>query len=311
MKTFFKNPLRDVLLKGFIFLLLVFLVYPLGRLLVVPYLNEHFKDFFFRIIESESILKSLRMTFYFSILTTLFSVLLGVVLAWVVTRTHLPFYKQFKTYLSLPYAIPPFIGAISWIYLANPSNGLFNQLLNFKFLNIYSLTGLVFIETSFLYTYTFIPICSALENMDSSFEEAARTAGASALETFLKITLPLIKPHLINSLLLVFLATLASFGVPALIAGPAGFKVITTEIYQLQKMGTMTGLQTSILLSSFLLIFSMLILYLSQKIKSKEKLTLISGKPSRRTQIDLKKYKLFIFVLLLVFLSLKVTKPLC
>lgn len=293
----------------FIFILLAFLIYPLARLLVVPYLNENLTEFWQRLFESTSIAKSLRMTIYFSGLVTLFSVLFGVFWAWVLSRTDFPWKKKFRTWTSLPYAIPPFIGAISWIYLANPSNGLINQLLQKSFLNIYSFTGLVFVETSFLYTFVFLSTSSALDLMDSSFEEAARTSGATPIQTFFKITMPLIFPSILNSALLVFLATIASFGVPALIASPAGFKVMTTEIYQLQKMGTMSGLQMSILLSSLLLLFSILLIVGTQFLNSAKKMSLVTGKSSKPSLIKLKHLKPFFVVGLLLFLSVVLLAP--
>lgn len=249
------------------------------------------------------------MTLSFSVLVTIFSVMFGVFWAWILSRTDFPWKKQFRTWTSLPYAIPPFIGAISWIYLANPSNGLINQFMGAGFLNIYSFTGLVFVETSFLYTFVFLSVTSALDLMDSSFEEAARTSGATPTQTFFKITLPLIFPSILNSALLVFLAVIASFGVPALIAGPAGFKVLTTEIYQLQKMGTMSGLQMSILLASLLLLFSIVLILISQVLSSKKKMSLVTGKTARPSLIQLKGFKPLFVLGLMGFLTVVLLAP--
>lgn len=293
----------------FILVLLAFLTYPLLRLLVVPYFSENFSEYWNRLFESSSIAKSLRMTLYFSSAVTILSVVIGVFWAWVLTRTDFPFKKTFRTWTSLPYAIPPFIGAISWIYLANPSNGLLNQITGPGFLNIYSLTGLVFVETSFLYTFVFLAACSALDLMDSSFEEAARTSGATPVQTFFKITLPLIFPSILNSAILVFLAAVASFGVPALIASPAGFKVMTTEIYQLQKIGTMSGLQTSILLSSLLLLFSVVVILISQSLAQGQKMAMVTGKTAKPSLIKLKKLKIFFIAMMIFFLSVVLVLP--
>ncbi len=306
---FQKLCFNKILLYGFLFLLFAFLAYPLVRLLVIPYLDIHFVEYLNRILQSGSILKSIRMTFYFSSLVTLFSVVTGVFWAWFVIRTDLPFKSFLKTLISLPYALPPFIGAISWIYLANPSNGLLNQLFGSHQFNIYSLGGLVFVETSFLYTFVFLSITTALESMDASYEEAARTSGADPKQIFFKITLPLIWPSVMNSTVLVFIASIASFGVPALIGGPAGFKVLTTEIYHLQKTATMNGLQTSILLSSFLLLFSVLLIVASMIFKGPKRLTLVTGKSSRKSLIELKNLRLFILFLLFGFLTVVLILP--
>lgn len=281
--------------------------------MLTPYLNENFKEFWTRLVDSSSLLKSVRMTFYFAGLVTVLSVALGLFWAWILTRTDLPLKKRLRTWTSLPYAVPPFIGAISWIYLANPSNGLINQLfrpfLSEKFLNIYSFSGLVFVETSFLYTFVFLALTSALDQMDSSFEEAARTSGATPFQTFFRITLPLILPSIVNSALLVFLAAIASFGVPALIASPAGFKVLTTEIFQLQKMGTMSGLQTSILLSSLLLLFSVVLILASQILSHRKRGALVTGKTSRPSLIPLKRLRYPILAFMFTFLGIVLLTP--
>lgn len=295
MKIQTKNPVRIFFVLGFVFILSLFFIYPLFRLAALPFISGQFSEGFEKLTSSESLIKSFRNTMIFASAVTFLSVMVGVFLGWLVTRTNLIARKKIKTFLSLPYAIPPFIGAISWIYLANPTNGLINQLFGAHTLNVYTLTGLILVETSFLYTYVFLSVTSALELMDPSFEEAAQTSGASTWKTFFKITLPLIRPSVINSALLVFLGAVASFGVPALIGSPASLKVITTEIYQLQKMGTTSALQTSILLSSILLFFSFLIICTVQKISFNKKYSLVSGKTSRISLIDLKNYQ-FIFV---------------
>ena len=80
------------------------------------------------------------------------------------------------------------IGAIAWIYLANPSNGILKSLL--PWINIYSRTGLIFVMTAFFYTYILINLLSALEKIDPSLEEAARISGASSSQVFFRVTLP-------------------------------------------------------------------------------------------------------------------------
>jgi iron(III) transport system permease protein len=289
--------------------LFLLLIYPLLRLSAQPFLSGQIEELFARLTQSTSLVKSFKNTLYFSCSVTFFSVVLGVLLAWLITRTNFPAKKHFKTWLSLPYAIPPFIGAISWIYLANPTNGLLNQILQSGFFNIYSMPGLIFIESTFLYTFVFISACSALELMDPSFEEAARTSGANNRQTFFKVSLPLILPSVLNSALLVFLASFASFGVPALIGGPAGLKVITTEIYQLQKMGTMSALQTSILLSSLLLIFSICVICFLQFFSLRKKYSLVSGKSARASLIDLKASRPFFLIFVVLYLGVCLFMP--
>ena len=90
-------------------------------------------------------------------------------------------------------------------------------------INVYTLGGLIWVMSSFFYTFILISLMSAMERLDPSLEEAARLSGASPLRVFFQITLPLIKPSLLSGIVLVFLAASASFGVPALIGNLPAF----------------------------------------------------------------------------------------
>lgn len=303
-----RNSLLQItLVLGCFFILFLFFIFPLGKLVAVPFFTyENTSELFQKIFDNPSNWKSVKNTAFFASAVTLICALIGLPLAWLISRTRIAGASFLKTLVSLPYAIPPFIGAIAWIYLANPSNGLINQLFGESFLNIYSMTGLIFVESCFLYTFVFLNLTASLDQMDPSLEEAARTSGASPLQIFFKITLPLVRPALINSCLLVFLAACASFGVPALIGGPGRIRVLTTEIYQLQKMATTTGLQMSILLSSLLLLFSIAVIMISRALSSRAKTSLVTGKSSRTSLIDLGSFQwpALVFIWLLIWVVL-------
>ncbi|MES3038616.1 MAG: iron ABC transporter permease [Bdellovibrionota bacterium] len=240
---------------------------------------------------SPAITIAIKNTLLVSSLVTITCMFIAVPLAWLLTRTDFPAARKFRSLLCLPFAIPPYIGAIAWIYLANPTTGLLPHLVGGDLFNIYSFTGLVFVEASFLYTFILLTTLSSLDRMDSSFEEAARLSGASPLRVFRDISLPLMRPSLISGGLLVFLATAASFGVPALIGGPARIYLMTTQIYTLQKMGSVSGILKAGALSSLLMVTALLTIFLSQFISRKAKFQTVSGKTSRPSVIELGKWK--------------------
>ncbi len=259
-------------------------------------------------LTSQSALRAIKNTLLISSLVTLLSWFLGVPLAWLLTRTNFPKPKAFKSWLCLAYAIPPYIGAIAWIFLANPTTGLLNKLgLN---INVYSLWGLVWIEASFLYTFVLLTVIASLERMDSSFEEAAKLSGAGPLQIFKDVTLPLIKPSLIGSGLLVFLATAASFGVPALIGSPARIYMVTTQIYTYQKMGSLSGLYKAGALSIYLLVFAILVLLIQQRILRKSQFQTVSGKTARPSLIELGRWKTPAVIAVCAFLFVGFVLPL-
>jgi iron(III) transport system permease protein len=251
------------------------------------------------IFANESTYKAILNTLWISTLSAISSALLAVPLSWLLTRTDLPLTKSLRSFFCLPYAIPPFVGAIAWIVLANPSTGLLNSVFGKGFFNVYTATGLIWVMTSFFYTFVLLSLLAALDRMDPSLEEAARLSGASPLKVFTQITLPIIRPSLISGLLLVLMASAASFGVPAMIGNPARIYFVTTQIYTYQKMGTMSGILQSGALSVILLVLGLGVLILNQRILKSQSYKTVSGKSARPSLIALGIWRLPLTVFLL------------
>ena len=94
--------------------------------------------YFSKILSSKSTLTALKNTLIISLGTALLSLSLAIPLSWLLTRTDIPNQSRWRSLFCLPYAIPPYIGAMAWIYLGNPTNGIFNKILGIGFLNIYT-----------------------------------------------------------------------------------------------------------------------------------------------------------------------------
>lgn len=273
---------------------LTLFVAPLTYLVSLPTAAQ-----FLEILTHPNQLKAIQNTILVSLAVGVSCVALAVPLAWVVTRTTLPGKQKWRTWFCLPYAVPPYVGAIGWIILANPTSGLLNTVFGLGF-NIYSFAGLVWVETSFLFTFVLLTTLTALDSMDSSLEEAARLSGASAWYVFRDISLPLLRPAIFNGFVLSFLATAASFGVPAMIGGPARLYLMTTQIYTYQRMGTAHGVQMAIAVSVLLMVATLIILFIVQNTIGKQKSHLVGGKSTRPSLLPLKTAT----VPILIFLSL-------
>ena len=258
-------------------------------------------DHFQKVWAHVNTIKAIQNTFIVSISVGSICVFLGLPLAWILTRTDLKFKNSLRSWFCLPYAIPPFVGAIGWIILANPSSGILNQWFKLN-LNIYSFSGLIFVEVSFLFTFVLLTALSVMDNLDSSLEEAAKLSGASPRQVFLHIILPLLKPALITGFVLSSLATAASFGVPALIGGPARIYLMTTQIFTFQRMGTTEGLQLAIATSVVLALLSLIVLYINQLLMSRNKVSTIGGKSSQKTYMKLHQWNTPLLFLLLAVL---------
>lgn len=273
---------------------------PQVHLFLLPKLQD-----FVSVLKNENTLKAIKNTLLVAGSVGVLCLMLGIPLSWILTRTDLPMKKSFRSWFCLPYAIPPFVGAIGWIILANPTSGVLNQWFGLH-LNIYTFWGLVWVETSFLFTFVLLTSLTILDRMDSSLEEAARLSGASGLRVFIDIALPMLRPAIINGFILSCLATAASFGVPALIGGPARIYLMTTQIYTYQRMGTSDGIQMSIAVSALLGISTLVLLYGSQYFLSKNNNYTVGGKTARPSLVPLRSWKIPVVVVMsiLIFLIL-------
>ena len=98
--------------------------------------------------------------------------------------------------------------------------------------NVYSMTGLIVVVAVTSFPYVFVFTSAALDLVSSEMEDAANILGAGTLRTTFRVTLPLVLPAIVGGLIISFLEAIALFGAPALIALPARFQVVSTQLWQ-------------------------------------------------------------------------------
>ncbi|HET6195011.1 MAG TPA: iron ABC transporter permease [Acetobacteraceae bacterium] len=177
---------------------------------------------------------SLALGFWVTVLCLLFAV----PVAWAVSRTDMPGKGAIRLLVLGAFVTPPYLGSIGWILLAGPNAGWLNRVwmaltgAQEGLFNIYSFTGLVFNIALYSFPYLFIFTSAALDVVSSEMEDAANILGAGTVRTTLRITLPLVLPAILGGAIVTFLEAIALFGTPALIAIPARFNVVTTQLLQ-------------------------------------------------------------------------------
>jgi iron(III) transport system permease protein len=175
-------------------------------------------------------------TLYVAGVTTIGAGTLGTVLALLVGRTDLPGRASLQAGLLLPYLVPPFIGAMAWLYLLGPT-GLVNQAWMAlsgspdPLVGIYGSGGIVLAMTLYKYPIAYLTVAAGLARVDPALEEAARCAGARPWRVSRDVTLPLVIPSIAAGMTLVFLSAMAEFGTPAILGFPAKYFVLATKIY--------------------------------------------------------------------------------
>ena len=246
---------------------------------------------------------------YYALGTCSLTFLIGTFLAWVSERTNTPFKKLFIVMSLIPFIIPGILSTISWILLLSPKIGLINivvkELLGLESapFNVYSMWGMIWAESIHLYPLVFLLMSAAFRNMDTSLEEAALTAGSSTLQTFWRVTLPLMRPAMFSVLLINFIRGIEAFEVPALIGVPAKISVFTTKIFlAIHQFPSDFGLAGAYAVT-LLVISTVGVLIYGRITRREERYATVTGKGYRPRVIDLGGWKyLTLGISFLVFL---------
>ena len=161
---------------------------------------------------------------------TTLSLALALPFAWLTERTDLPGWRIWTVLAMMPLVIPSYVGGFTLIAMFGPRGALQELLSPFgveRLPSIYGFAGALWVLTLFTYPYIFMSIRAALHRFDPSLEEAARSLGYNGLQTFLKVTLPNLRPAITAGGLLVALYTLSDFGAVSLLR----FNSFTRAIY--------------------------------------------------------------------------------
>lgn len=297
--------------------LLIFQVFPILYLIIRSvYIDGHFSFSGFKNIYSYALNWScLKTTLITATLTMIFGVLLAFPLAWLVGRTNLYGKKLFRTIFVMTYMVPPYVGAMAWLRLLNPTVGTLNvffmKLFNLSScpFNIYTTGGVIWVLTTFYYPYAFITISRAMEKMDPSLEEASRISGASPLKTLFTVTIPLTLPSIIAASLLMFVASASAYGIPSIIGAPGQIYTVTTRIVDYVQIGNSEGLTHAICLAVFLMIIALIILYISNFVVGKKEYITVSGKSTHPAIVDLGRWRIPVTLLVSLFAFIVVVIP--
>jgi len=293
--------LAYLVLPPFFFILHTSLVVDRG-LQAGSFTIQHFKN----IVESLGDVKTLLMnSMIFSVGSAAIALVYGTALAWLAERSDAPFRKLAYVTAYVSFAIPGIIKVVGWIMLMGPKAGILNApivaMMGAPLFNIFSLSGMVLVESFLWIPIVFLLMSTPFRSMDPSLEEAATTSGSTGWQVFCKVTFPLALPSVLAVLILTFIRSLEAFEIPALIGIPAGVEVLTTKIYLQIKGGLIPKYGEASAYSIILIGLVTLGLFPYYRITSKTyKFTTISGKAYRPHRIQLRKWRWLGGLLMLV-----------
>lgn len=190
------------------------------------------------VLSEPEFLQILINTFVYAISTTVFAVIIPLIIASIL-NAKIRGAEAFKTIYFLPFITPAVVIAIVWAWIFDPNIGLVNNLLNTHYSWLYStklaMPILIFISVWKLIGYNVVLFLTGFSTINQDVYEAAKIDGANNKQTFLKITVPLLKPTIY---FVTTVTAISSFQIFDLIyvmtqGGPAGSTdVIVYSIYK-------------------------------------------------------------------------------
>ena len=257
-----------------------------------------------------------------ALLACFIAVVIGGALAFFVTRTNLPFKKFISTVFVFPYIMPSWSIAMFWenffkntaVDLSLNQMGLLQSLTGIQVPSsmIYGLVPCAIVLGIHYAPFAYILMGGILRNMDANLEEAATILKTKRIRTLFRITLPIVAPALISTVLLVFSSSISSYTVPAFLGG--NFNAISVQMRSMLNSTESKG--QGYVVAVILLIFSIIILTINNRFtSSRRSFTTVSGKSGQISKIELGRGKLswikwVVAVLLIIFVTFFAIVPL-
>lgn len=266
-------------------------------------------------ISSSIFYKPLLNSLNIAVFVSIFSLILGGGLAWLVTRTDMPYKKTIGFLALVPYMLPSWIKSFAWIVVfKNERLGGAPGILQYLFdINVPDWLAFGFFPISVVlvghyYVFFYLLIAVALSSINSSLEESAHILGANRLTTLRKVTFPLVMPAILSALILTFSKSMGTFGAAAFLGMPVKYHTIATMLYGSMKNRLISD---AYILGLILIIISCVTIYFNQRALGKRKsYATISGKDSRKTLEPLGRWKWPVVISVISFMLLAGIFPL-
>ena len=242
-------------------------------------------------------------TLFLFIAVILSSLFLGLSISVLIVRYEIPAPKLLFSLTILPLVIPSYIGALTYVSAFSP-RGLFVDIFsNFGIDEISGIEGFIgswVVLTLFTFPYVQLICSSALRNLDSTVEDAARSLGIKKIKMYSRVVLPRLKKPIIYSSLLVGLYVISDFGAVSLMK----YGTLTKAIYSYYTIN-ING--DPVIFYSTILIFVALIISFAQRGSDLSRSAKVSGTPREVVKVSLsQRNKLLVltFFALIIFFSL-------
>ena len=253
-------------------------------------------------------------SFFFAGAVTVISLGIGSLFAWIIERTNMPYREWAYSMMVSPLAIPRMLFAIAWVLLLSGKIGLVNKFFQYVFgfqgFDIYSMGGMIWVQTLVEVPTAFLMVLGSLRGMDPSLEEAASVSRSNTLKTMRKITFPIMTPAMLAAAVFLFTVNIEVFEIPGIIGLPAGITIFSTAIYLNANVLTPPnyGLANTYAMT-FLILSIVLVTLYRKETRHAEQYSTITGKGFRPRLIDLGNGKYVALLIFIVFFFITILLP--
>ena len=268
------------------------------------YTTVNYIDLFTSRMAKTNLWTPLLNTVLLAVGTCIVSILYGGLFAFLITRTDLAWRKYLSSIFIFPYIMPQWTLAVVWQNLFNSnavtgtSNGLLTALFGIN-MPIWWCKGLfpsLMVLGLHYAPFAYILIGGIFRNMDANLEEAATILDTPKWKTMFRITLPMVKPAILSTILLVFGSAMGSYPVPHYL----GLSTLSTKYVSMNSKYT----GEASILAIIMMVFGVAIMLLNQlSLRSRKNYTTVTGKSGQISKITLGKTGRVVIALILVILT--------
>ena len=307
--TFLGVPANTILIF-FAIVLLLLNISPIVSLLVKSFTKysvvgtgdftfENFANVFNGATESVGVFyKPFLRSLLVSTLSCVFAIFFGGLSAYLITRTNMKLKKFISMVFIFPYIMPQWTLALFWKNLFISTNCLAGHVGEFQ-----ALTGIAMPQW-FVYgpfpislvlglhyaPFAYILFGGLMQNLDSNLEEAATILGIPRWKNFLKVTLPILKPALLSTVLLVFSSAMSSYSVAVELGNPVNYTVLATSMAAyISGMGGLFAGRGSVMAIVLIAVGVFLLIINQIQTGSRKQFTTVTGKSGQVTKNNLGK----------------------
>ena len=271
---------------------------------VEGYTFVNYIDLFTSRMATKNLWEPLGNTVLLSVGSCLVSILYGGVFAFLITRTNLKFRGYLSAIFIFPYIMPQWTLAVVWQNLFNSnavtgtSNGLLAALFGIE-MPLWWCKGMfpsLMVLGLHYAPFAYILIGGIFQNMDANLEEAATILDTPKWKIMSRVTLPMVKPAILSTILLVFGSAMGSYPVPHYL----GLTTLSTKYVSMNSKYT----GEASILAIIMMIFGVSIMMLNQlSLTSRKNYTTVTGKSGQSSKFNLGKMGKYVIAILLVILT--------